>query len=274
MHMVHRIPAAPLDAIVAVLWWNHRSEAGRTVEHMLPSGTAQLVIALHEQPITWAAADTGSSWNRWTGAIVHGPQSTYYCAGPKPAGTVMGVAFRPGAAGALLGVPAAELADRHVPLDALWGRSARELRERLAACPDAHSALRLLEHYLQARMNKPLLMHPAVAHALRASHAQPVESLRRQSGYSHRHFVALFREAVGLAPKHFSRIQRFSAAARLLASQPIGLAELAAQLDYADQAHFAREFRALCGVAPSAYRPAAQDRPYHHVAATSGAGDR
>ena len=265
MDMVRFIPAPPLDAIVAVLWWGHRTEPYNACEHMLPSGSAQLIIALHEKPIMWGSAVAGSSWQHWTGAIVHGPQSTYYRAGPKPGGTVMGVAFRPGAAGAILGVPAAELVDRHIALEDLWGNSARELQQRLVACADANTALRLLERALRARLRKPLLMHPAVAPALCGSHAQSIAALRKQSGYSHRHFIALFREAVGLTPKQYSRVCRFSTALSLLASQKTGLADLAAQLHYADQAHFARDFRELCGVSPTAYRPATQHSLHHHV---------
>ena len=264
MNIVRLVPAAPLDAVVAMLWWCRRIEPYMACEHLLPSGSAQLVIALHEQPISWANAGS-DHWHRWTGGIVHGPQSTYYRAGPKPAGTIMGVAFRPGAAGALLGVPATELLDRHVSLEDLWGNGARELQERLALSPDANSALRLLEQALRARL-MPLRMHPAIVHALRANHVQPIELLREQTGYSHRHFVALFRSTAGLAPKHFFRIRRFSEAVHLLAQQKMSLVDLAAQMNYADQAHFTREFRELCGVPPTAYRATAPDSPHHHVA--------
>jgi len=266
MNIVHRIPAAPLDAIVAVLWWSRRATSYTTCEHLLPGGSPQLVIALHEQPIAWADGDGRAGWHRWTGGILHGPQSTFYRAGPKPAGAVIGAAFRPGAAGAILGVPATELLDGHVTLDELWGASGRELHERLASSPDASSALRLLEQALIARLKTPLLVHPAVAHALRESHTQPIERMRKQTGYSHRHFVALFRSAVGLTPKHFFRVRRFSEAARQLARQQGSLADLAARMGYADQAHFTREFRELCGVSPTAYRPRAPDSPNHHVA--------
>jgi len=49
------------------------------------------------------------------------PQWSYYQSGAKPPGVVCGVAFRPGVAGGILGVPIAEFTDRHVPIDALWG---------------------------------------------------------------------------------------------------------------------------------------------------------
>jgi AraC-like DNA-binding protein len=266
MRYASRTPAPPLDAFVDVLWWSERSAPLEATEHMLPTGTCQLVIALHDAPIAWAAADPAAAWQPWTHGVVHGPQSTFYRAGPKPAGAVVGAAFRPGAAGAILGVPCGELLDRHVPIVDLWGGFARELHERLAACAEPHAALRLLEQALIARIKTPLLMHPAVAFALRQPPMQPIESVRKQTGYSHRHLVALFRSAVGLTPKHYFRIRRISEAAQRLATRPTRIAELAADLGYADHAHLTREFRALCGVPPTAYRPRAPDSAHHHVA--------
>lgn len=266
MDFLQRRPAAPLDAFVDVLWWSRRTEPLAASEHILPSGTCQLVIALHDAPIAWAAAKPEASWQPWTGGIVHGPQSTYYRAGPKPAGAVVGAAFRPGAAGATLVVPAEELLDLHVTIDELWGKSGRALHERLTSTAGPRAALALLERALTARIRMPLLMHPAVAHALRHACSQPIEQVRKQTGYSHRHFVALFRSAVGLTPKQHSRVRRFSAAVHRLATGSVRLADLAADVGYADQAHLTREFRAFCGVPPSAYRPRAPQSPHHHVA--------
>jgi AraC-like DNA-binding protein len=232
---------------------------------MLPGSGSQLIIALHEQPITWADGESGSAWHSWKRGILHGPQSSYYRAGPKPVGTVMGAVFRPGAVGAITGMPAGELLDRHVQLDELWGASAWTLQERLASCPDANSALQVLEQELLARLKTPLLIHPAVAHTLRANYRQSIENICSQTGYSHRHFVAEFRSAVGLTPKHFFRIRRFSVALHMLASQETNLADVAAHIGYADQAHFTREFREFCGVPPSAYHPRSKDNLYHHV---------
>src|SRR5690606_36808619 len=99
MNYLKRTPAAPLDAFVDTLWWSRREEPLAASEHILPSGTCQLVVALHDAPIAWAAASPEAAWQPWTGGIVHGPQSTYYRAGPKPsraAGCVPG-AFLPGA---------------------------------------------------------------------------------------------------------------------------------------------------------------------------------
>ncbi len=267
--MVQRRPGAPLDAFVEVLWWSRRSAPYRACEHMLPTGTCQLVLVLHEEPISWARAGAEAEplhRHTWRRGVVHGPQTTYYRAGPKPSGAVIGASFRAGAAAAVLGMPAVALLDQHVAIDDLWGAWGRKLHQCLGESRSAQDALRSLERALVSRLDARLQMHAAVAEALSAGlAAKSIEHLRRASGYSHRHFLELFRAAVGLTPKHYFRIQRFAAMARTIAAEPIKLAELAACGGYADQAHLSREFRALSGVPPSAYRPQSPTSPFHHV---------
>jgi AraC-like DNA-binding protein len=267
MTLVHYRPAAPLDRYVECLWWSRRRAPQTEGEHILPSGRAQLVFALHEMPIAYRPTASSRSV-AWTGSLVHGPQSSYYIGGPKPAGTVAGVSFRAGCAGAVLGTPASELADQHVRLDVLWGRPARELHERLLESSESgepEAVFRIIERYLCARIRAPLLMHPAVAHALTSSWLSArVSDIQREAGYSARHFIALFNASVGVTPKHYYRIQRFNEVARGLAStSEIALADVAAAAGYSDQAHLTREFREFAGVPPTQYR-GRFDSPLHH----------
>ena len=262
--MVRYRPAAPLDAAVDCIWWSSRSDDSPASEHMLPSGTVQLIFSLHDSPITWAPPGRHGDLRSWTRGIVHGPQSTYYVTGPKPKGRIIGVSFHAGMAGAILGVPLDELHDQHVRIEDIWGSRATELRERLATASTPQAAIRVLERDLIARMHRPLLLHPAVAQAL-VPPALRVAEVQRRSGYSPRHFIELFRSNVGLAPKQFYRIQRFSTALAAIARSRMPLAEVAISSGYADQSHLSREFRELAGVSPSAYSPAAEGSEHHHV---------
>lgn len=269
MQLMRYRPAPPLDRYIECFWWSHRDEPQDHSEHMLPSGGGQLLFALHETPILCRPADSAHSIT-WSGSIVHGPQSSYYVAGPKPKGASVGVSFRPGAAAALLGASMEELADSHIALEAIWGARGVHLHHRLMSAAEPREIFRILEHSLSARIHRPLLIHPAVARALApsladASSPHRVADIQRASGYSPRHFIALFRSAVGLNPKHYYRIRRFNFAVRLMAAGGgQGLGDVAAAAGYSDQAHLTREFREFAGVAPTQYRAGGVDRPLHH----------
>lgn len=271
--LIRYCPAPPLAAAIDCIWLARRSEHYAHHEHMLPSGQAQLVIPLHDAPIRWRAAGPSIEWHSWRRGVVHGPQTRYYIAGPKPPGMVVGASFRAGMAAAILGTSLVELRDRHVSIEELWGYRGLDLHERLAALRDPRAVCRALEVELMARIRRPLLIHPAVAYALRPGQddawSRRVSEIQRHSGYSPRRFIELFHDAVGLTPKHYYRVRRFSSAlARLAASDgDAKLADVALAAGYADQAHFSREFRELAGVAPSIYRPRAADSEHHHVVA-------
>lgn len=237
---------------------------------MLPSGCAQLVFALHDRPIAWRSGASTAAPVWWTGGVVHGPQWAYYLAGPKPPGIVAGVSFKPGAA-AILGVAAMALTDQHVSVEDLWGAHGRHVQERLREADSADAVFELLERELYARLERPILIHPAVAQALRAAgpggSTRRVSEIQRESRYSARHFNALFKSAVGITPKHYCRLQRFTAALRCRAAVPApDLAAIAAIAGYSDQSHMTREFREFAGISPAQYRPEGPDRIFHHRA--------
>jgi AraC-like DNA-binding protein len=276
MQLIRYRPAAPLDRFVEWLWWSARDRPQDHAEYMLPSGRAQLVFLLHDIPIACGRTATAPAL-LWAGSVIHGPQSSYFRAGAKPAGAAVGVSFRPGGAGAILGYPLGEFTDRHVALDSVWGAGARQLRERLMEASGPEEIFRIIESDLAARVRRPLLIHPAVAQALAscapcAPVPARVAALQRASGYSPRHFIALFRAAVGLSPKHYLRIQRLGAAAAdLAAADRRSLSEIAATHGYADQSHLTRDFREFAGVTPKRFAPADPGRHLHHSLARAAA---
>ena len=92
---------------------------------------------------------------------------------------------------------------------------------------------------------------------LQAGGAVRVSALAAGTGWSGRHLTSRFRAEIGLTPKAAARVVRFSRARHLLVKHVFAadserrLADLAATCGYFDQAHLAREFRALAGCPPS-----------------------
>jgi AraC-like DNA-binding protein len=163
---------------------------------------------------------------------------------------IAGLRFRPGAAGAALGMPASDLRDTRVPLDALWGRRGDELAERLASAADKRQAL---EEELLRRLPELQMPNGLIAEAIRrlGRPGTRVGSLSATLHVSERQLRRLFHDSVGYGPKTLDRVLRFQRFLSLRRSED-GLAGLAAELGYADQAHLTREARRLSGLSPTA----------------------
>lgn len=250
---VSTTPRGALGRLVGSIWLHQGVAPASGVDLRLPTGTVELVVDLDQDRVlpSDARADPG--------AVVAGPFRRPYRLDAAQQSHVLGVVFRPGAARPLLGVPAYELADRHVALEDLWGRAAGELRERVLAAGDAHARLGQVEAVLRARLAVSAeVSHPLAAAAAgvlaRMPAGEGVAQLGERLGWSARRLQQVFRADVGLTPKAYQRLQRFRGAlVGIDVAERVGWSAFALEHGYADQSHFIREFRAHAGLSPSEY---------------------
>ncbi|WP_084964725.1 AraC family transcriptional regulator [Thermoactinospora rubra] len=167
------------------------------------------------------------------------------------------VMLTPFGARRLYGAPMAALTNLTVPVEDLLGAWTSPLVERLAETRSWEERLRLTERFLLKRvMDGPEIggQVPWAWGRLVASGGRvAVSDLARELGWSHRHLVARFHDAVGLAPKAAARLIRFDRALALLRGG-MPPAEVAAACGYYDQAHLNRDFRAFAGGPPGTLR--------------------
>ena len=169
---------------------------------------------------------------------------------------LLGVRFRPGGALPFLDVPLHELADRHVDLDALWGRRAATLFDAVATAPLAERVA-VLERMLAAARARTLadddLVPRAVTLMRRTRGGIGMRSAAQALGVGERRLERAFDVAIGLSPKRFARVVRFLGAVREIGRSLYSGTAVAFAAGYADQPHFVREFKRLAGVTPAQY---------------------
>ncbi len=268
-----RAPHPVLRPFVELLWASS-PEPGAPVlprERMLPSVSAHLVIRLGGKPLRLFSGEHDATGDYLSHAVVCGVRDQAYLKDSGDPAPTVGVLFRPGSAGLFLGAPADAFAGRHTPLDAFWGGAVEQLRARLDAAPDLEQRMAIVEQALLRRLPRIRGVDPAILRAaMLLDRGRPVGRVAATLDCSHRHFIARFAGAVGLAPKRYARLARFGHLLRRLQREPgVAWAELAAEAGYADQAHFNRDFRAFAGIAPGRYR--ALGGAGRHVPAPVGA---
>jgi AraC-like DNA-binding protein len=171
---------------------------------------------------------------------------------------MIGVAFKPGGGFPFVGLPAGELHNLDVSLDAVWGRDADALRDRLLDAKTPAARFGIVERALAKKAAGRMARHPAVRYALQQFDApapsRSVADVTAQIGLSSRRFIEIFRNEVGLTPKLFCRIRRFQKVlAALEDASEVDWSDVALACGYFDQAHFIHDFRGFAGVNPSTY---------------------
>jgi AraC-like DNA-binding protein len=192
-----------------------------------------------------------NSW--WVGVW-----DTYHSVDWPPNVRLYGVHFKPGGAYPFLRFPLAEMNRQVVPLDAIWGLHAFELRERLHAAQTVKAGFALLERQLLVRLCEAphtlQIIHDAVTEIAQSHGALSIPALSEQMGMSQNHLGTLFKRFVGVPTKEVARFYRFAHVLCLIDSaQTPDLTQIAHQSHFYDQSHLNRDFLAFTGHSPSQY---------------------
>lgn len=155
----------------------------------------------------------------------------------------------------IVGRPLADLKNRAIPLDEVFGPRARGLSEQIAEAGSWEARFELVDQFLAARLALDSRIPQEIRAAWRAlvsSRGQvPIRDVARDVGWSHKHLIDRFRAELGLSPKGVARLLRFGRVVQRLKAGPVpSLAELALSCGYFDQSHLHRDAREFADVTP------------------------
>jgi AraC-like DNA-binding protein len=216
-----------------------------------PEPYRQLIVPYPSVQLTFRAsgADAAASAFEAEGARVQGVCSRHQVRVLEGTGRVFGVAFRPGGFRPFLRGPVSAITDRtleagevfdgRLPAPVEVGTVEAFLLARLSESEPDPQAVRAAEAVSRIAAGTDITRVDALADELRTS----VRRLQR-----------LFAEYVGVGPKWVIRRYRLhEVTERLSAGARPQWARWAAELGYADQAHFARDFTRMFGESPTWY---------------------
>jgi len=177
-------------------------------------------------------------------------------------GYAVGARFRPACFRPFLGSAVSALTDTHRPIVEVLGRSTDDLRAKVAATDDSAERVRLLADFLRADLPQPdpvaSRLDDLVTQIAERPQLVRVAQVADLAGMSVRRLQHLFAEYVGAGPKWVIERRRLLHAVAGTGESSERLADLAADLGYADQAHLTRSFSATVGITPGAYGKAAR----------------
>lgn len=253
-------PSSRFAELVECYWTLTGRAAGRGAwNRVLPDGCMDVIVNLGDPTV-----DTAGGRNAMRGYAV-GMMRRALRVRHTGRADIVGIRFRPGGAAVFFGVPANELTDMTAALEDV-APGAADLVSRVHDAGDqgrAGGAARLHERRAVLEAWLALLYRPgardravlAVASGLERSRGRArLAGLREPLGISERTLERRFAAQVGGSPAELrAAIRVREAAARLSRDPTTGLARLAVQCGYHDQAHLTREFRRLAGTTPAAY---------------------
>lgn len=184
--------------------------------------------------------------------MLHGlntmPSVVYY----KKSFSSFGLVFYPHVIKEIFGIDACQFTDKHI---SIGDHIERFLTEQIVTAKNTKERMDIVTAYLIKKINstaKPKIsVKLLVQHISCNTEIVTVGNLVSQWYINERQIERLFKEQVGVTPRHLIKVAKFQKALHLLSGNNIkSLTEIAYRLQYADQSHFIRHVRQLSGLSP------------------------
>jgi AraC-like DNA-binding protein len=239
---LERAPLPELAGVVRTVWIQRTGETAYVQRH-LPTGGVEIHFPIGGRP-------------QLVGPLT-GPEVELIPART----TIVGVRFHPGTAPPLPTV-LDDLVDQRVELVDLWGSLEDRLVDTMARAGTPERALLFLQTHLLQEFRRTVCVDPLVSEAVRALMPwQPlnIDALANHLALSASQLRRRCLQAVGMSPKVLQRTLRFQGFLALAQAGATatgrrgadGVAGLAIDAGYADQAHLSRECLRLTSLTPS-----------------------
>jgi AraC-like DNA-binding protein len=176
------------------------------------------------------------------------------------------VGFQPGGLYRFLGIPMSELlCQDSFNVRDLLGNEINEVNDQLQEAVSFSKMKMIIESFLLRYVHKlkqPLPIDEVLSLLIKERGLIKIDQLASDACLSIRQFERVFQQRIGLPPKHFSRLVRFSQAWIMKEQQPgISWIKVAHECGYYDQMHLIRDFQKFAGVSPSSIEAELSESP-------------
>jgi AraC-like DNA-binding protein len=252
------VPKPPLSTFIECFIYYTDFKVEHAIDRFLPDGNTEIIIDLTDTPKfiydNVTLKEVQSCKECWASGVRTQPISI-------PSGndsSMFIITFKKGMAYPFFPIPMDEVRDNVVQADILWKEFFIDLREALLEQRSAGSRFAVAESFLERRFRNRLALNPCVAHAVDRIVRNPaqtqMDALTKEIGYSQKHFIDMFKSAVGVTPKAYLTILRFQRAIQEIERlRCIDWSHFALDCGYYDQAHFIHDFKRFSGFTPNEY---------------------
>jgi AraC-like DNA-binding protein len=245
----------PLNQWIQFVWIS-KGENDTTKSKILPNGVIELILNFGNKQKT-LNKDTLQTDRYFKDYWVAGLQSSPIIIQSLTDTNLIGIRFLPGGAYPFFKFPVSKLSDTVVEAD--WMKDElKELRKTINNLSDHQAIIHTVEKYLWTKFDGSCLTNESVMYVANkiffSDEDISISELVRKAGYSHKHFLSLFKSQVGTSPKNLQRIVRLQRVLQIAKDKPnVKWTDILYQFPFSDPAHFAHDFKELTGMTPDKY---------------------
>lgn len=226
-------PTGAAARAVECYWYAKDGDAKLVKQKIIPDGFAEIIFHFGDP----YRIDLDGRWKRQGRRLLAGQITKFFFLENTGASDMLGIKLKPTAPAHLFGVSMKSIVDKVVnfetPIDT--DNIDQYFNELCKDYPVDHPADKAVDIIFS---KKGMVT---------------VASICKELSISERYLQQLFQKYIGLSPKFFARVVRFSYIFQLIKENDPDWAQVVYEAGYYDQSHFIRNFKAFTGEDPSHY---------------------
>ncbi len=249
-----RIPPTPALSVIIECYWIVEDEStARVQQKIIPDGFPEMIFHLGDA----YCINLSGRWETQSKNLLAGQIRKYFFLENTGSSSMVGIKLRPTALTHLYGLSMSEIVDNVVDAHKILSHALQGVEQSLCKAESPEEKSTLLSVYFTNLLAEKRISRNAADTAidfiLEKHGMVTVSEMCERAGVGERQLQNLFKKYVGLPPKYFARIIRFSYIFELVQQNNQSWSDLAYQAAYYDQSHFIRNFKDFTGENPNDY---------------------
>ncbi len=246
-------PGKELENFVECFWVIESDETISRTQKIIPDGFPEIIFHYGDA----YRINIHGNWETQAKSLIAGQIKNHFHLQNSGASGIVGIKFKPAAIRHLFDLNMSDFTERVVPLAAVDNKFLRTLEERVFNTAtytnmiDAASGF-LVDIARQTTVESSII-DGSLAMIFSHNGTVSVAEICNTLFVTERQLQRIFKKYVGLSPKLYARIIRFSYIFQLVQRQKKSWLELSHLSGYFDQSHFIKNFKIFSGEDPSAY---------------------
>ncbi|MBX2898558.1 MAG: AraC family transcriptional regulator [Cyclobacteriaceae bacterium] len=246
-------PDLKLKPWVDCYWFAESKSLTREKKKIIPDGFPEIIFHYRDS----YRINISGTWQRQHKNLLAGQLKKFFYLENTGATGMVGIKFKPAALAHLFNLVMSDYTDRVVPLPEAISKALAGIRMQVQDPLRAEEFAKHIDYelFLLMKPHDEVLLKVETCLEMifaRKGNVEVAELCDRVS-VAERQLQRWFNRYVGLTPKFYCRVIRFSHIFNLMEQQDASWVEIALESGYYDQSHFIRNFKAFTGEDPSAY---------------------
>lgn len=244
-------PSEELKDIVECYWSIMEGEVAPSEQKIIPDGFPEIIFHFGDP----YKIKIGRRWKLQSESLLAGQITGHFYLQNTGQSDILGIKFKPAALTHLFNISMHELTNHVVDLNSKISKESIDVAT-LSLFNEGAVRIEIIENALKklpTRNLKDTPIEKAVECILSHKGMTSVTELCDITGISERQLERIFKKYIGVPPKFYARIIRFSHIFELVKDQKLTGSELVVAAGFYDQSHFIKNFQAFTGEDPSLY---------------------